>query len=129
MRFQLYTLIDITETGARKGDNEKKQKQQQNFLTVVQTISLRCNPIINHKPIIKNVAVDQFQFGSAVSGVHQVWTLDFEFETEAHSLELLEHDFDLVPVISELDETINLKTSAFFTKDTESKNIIFKKKD
>ena len=37
------TLVDITETGARRGEDPLAYRQQQNFLTVLQTIGLRTN--------------------------------------------------------------------------------------
>ena len=46
MRFIIHTLVDITETGSRRGEDPKQYRQQQNFLTVMQTIGLRVNPDI-----------------------------------------------------------------------------------
>ena len=34
MRFTIHTLVDITETHARRGEDPKQHRQQQNFLTV-----------------------------------------------------------------------------------------------
>lgn len=127
MRYKLYTVIDITETGARKGDLVKAQQQQQNFLTVVQTISLRSNPIISHKPTLISCKIDGLGFGSDLNGNHNVWHLNFEFENESHSLEFLNIDLNCVPVIAGLNETIQLHTPAFFTLDPKLKNIVFEK--
>jgi hypothetical protein len=38
---------------------------------------------------------------------------------------MLEDDFDLVPVITGLSETAELKQAAFRTKDTRERNILF----
>jgi hypothetical protein len=125
MRFRLLTLIDITNTGARRGDDSRKQQQQQNFLTAIQTISLRSNPIIKNRPSVQLQAVRGLGFGDDVKGAHSIWTLDFEFESDSHSLELLIKDFDLVPVISNLDETIDLEPCAFLTNGRSNRNTVF----
>jgi hypothetical protein len=44
MRFIIKALFDITETRCRKGDNLAKVRQQQNYLSVINTIGLRVNP-------------------------------------------------------------------------------------
>jgi hypothetical protein len=40
--------------------------------------------------------------------------------------EILEDDFDLVPVISGLNETIKINNNVFRTKDKKAKNIVIK---
>jgi hypothetical protein len=127
MRFRLKTLIDITETGARKGEDPLQYKQQQNFLIALQTISMRANPIANRSPTVENLdSLGGLSFGNKYKGPNRVWTLDFEFESEnQHSLEMLLEDFNLVPVISQLTETVKLDNSVFITKDSKSKNIVF----
>lgn len=127
MRFRLLTLIDITRTDARRGDDIRSQKQQQNYLTALQTISLRSNPVVNSRPVVETMNVKDLGFGKAFKGEHRVWKLNFDFESESHSLELLKKDFDLVPVITELDETVKLKNSAFLTNGNDERNIIFLK--
>lgn len=122
MRFQLLTLIDITETKARKGDNPFEYMQQQNFLTCLQTISLRANPIITQSPSISTENLKNFNFGEFYKGRHRIWKLTFEFEYDNHSIELLTKDFDLVPVINNLSESIQMKVSAFLTNGREDRN-------
>ena len=41
--------------------------------------------------------------------------------------EILEKDFDLVPVISGLDETIEINNNVFRTTDKKAKNIVIQK--
>lgn len=125
MRFRLLTLIDITRTDSRRGDDVRSQKQQQNYLTALQTISLRSNPIVNSRPVSEVMNVKDLGFGKAFKGDHRVWKLNFEFESESHSLDFLKYDFDLVPVITDLDETIKLKNSAFLTNGNDERNIVF----
>jgi hypothetical protein len=122
MRFQLLTLIDITETKARKGDNPFEYMQQQNFLTCVQTISLRANPTIPQSSSVTTENLKNFKFGELYKGRHRVWSLTFEFEYDNHSIELLTKDFDLVPVINNLNESIQMNVSAFLTNGREDRN-------
>lgn len=126
MRFQLLTLIDITQTKARKGDEPLLQKQQQNYLTAVQTISLRANPEIKNSPTIIEQTVKGLGFGSAYTGKQKIWKLNFEFEFSAsHTVDTLKTDFDLVPIIKNLNETIDLADAAFITKSEEFTNTVF----
>ena len=104
----MITCVDITQTNARKGDDVVKRKQQQNFLTAVNTISLRANPIVNNEPLI--VKHDKWKG-------QRVWQLDFQFENDSmHSIDLLIKDFNYVPIISGLDETIKFTNDAFVTE-------------
>lgn len=126
MRFKLYTLIDITATGARRGDDPKLVKQQQNYLTVVQTIGIRANPEIVHNPIMQPMQLGKLQFGSEFKGTKNVWCLDFTFGlNQSHEIELLESDFDFVPIIGELEENAKPEDWIFRSTDDKHKNIFF----
>jgi hypothetical protein len=126
MRFQLLTLIDITQTRARKGDDGFLQKQQQNYLTALQTISMRANPEIRTPPTYEDKAINRLGFGTAYKGKQRVWKLNFNFEFDnSHSVNTLNFDFNLVPIIKNLNETINLKDAAFITGSVEFNNILF----
>ena len=106
MRFNMFTLIDITETHARRGDDKFRIHQQQNYQSVIQTI------IINSSSSMQDVSAMSFGY----KGNHKLWKLSFEFDlTDAHSIEQLIEDMHMIPIIPELDETI--KTNAFYTKD------------
>jgi hypothetical protein len=126
MRFQLLTLIDITQTRARKGDDSFLQKQQQNYLTALQTISLRANPEISNAPTMIEKEIDSLGFGKKYTGTHKVWKLNFNFEfSTSHTIETLKEDFNLVPIIKNLNESIELPDSAFITKSVDFANIVF----
>jgi len=43
MKFTLTTVVDITETRARRGEDKKQVNQQANYNTMFQTIGLRVN--------------------------------------------------------------------------------------
>jgi len=112
MAFIIKTLVDITNTNAKR-ENRFEYQQQQNYLTLLQTISLRSNPSIIELPAASKVNTYK-DFG--IKGNNNVWTMVFDFEAaSSHSVEMLIGDLDLVPVIANLEETIKLDPSAFFT--------------
>ena len=126
MNVILTTLVDVTETKARRGDDKFKLSQQANYMTMLQTAGLRINPNpISLKQYTKEL--NGLGFGTSFTGKQSYWTFKFNFETEAGlNLELLQQDFDLVPVLSGLNETVDFKNSVFRTSDKKEKNIIFK---
>jgi hypothetical protein len=130
MRFSLYTLVDITETGARKGDDPKPLRQQQNFLTVLQTIGLRVNPTYIKPPVCKDEIPSKIGLGSSFKQKEKVWEFVFDIEYEnALDLETLVNDFNLIPVISGLDETADFENSVFISKNPKINNIVFELDD
>jgi len=130
MRFSLYTLVDITETGARRGEDPKLMRQQQNFLTVLQTIGLRVNPTYIKAPVVKDTLPKHIEFGKKYLNVSKFWYYTFEIEYEdALNIETLKNDFHMVPVITGLDEEILLNISVFDTQNPDKINIIFESED
>lgn len=128
MRFQLLTLVDITRTNARRGDDPYLQRQQQNYLTALQTISLRANPVINTAPACEEKSVKGLGFGSKFTNKQRVWRLNFSFESnEQHNIDYLLQDFNHVPIIDKLSETAIFKDAAFITNSSEHTNIVFVK--
>lgn len=125
MRFELRTLIDCTKTNARFNKNDSSWHQQQNYLTVIQTLGLRVNPIIEQNKVLTE-DVKKSNFGSEYKGKHKIWIIEFRIEYESGlSVQNLENDFNLVPVISGLDETAKFEKNLFLTKDDQYKNIDF----
>ena len=125
MRIQILTLVDITQTTARKGDDPFMQRQQQNFLTIIQTTSLRFNPEVSAAPVRVECDVNDYDFGSAFSGKCSVWKLTLVYEQQVENLlELLKEDFALVPFITNLEESFEFKFPVFDTEDPEHKNLI-----
>ena len=129
MRVTLITVVDITETNARKQDDKLARDQQANFLTMLQTVGLR----VNAQPIscIAKVAdVTELGFGSAITGKQRYWEFLFEHDYEgAVTEQTLTQDFDLVPIITGLNETAHINNSAFRTQDKTERNIVFKLSD
>jgi hypothetical protein len=126
MRFKLYTTVDITETNAKRQEDRKLYSQQTNYNTVLQTIGLRVNLV----PVYVKDFVDDISkigFGNTIKGKQRYWEFCFEVEYEgALTLDMLNNDFDLIPVIAELDETVHNHNKIFRTKCPNECNVVFK---
>ena len=128
MRFIVNTLVDITQTNARRADGDKfAYSQQQNYNTLVNTMGLRTNILPLSDIKIEDRELEPNEFGKDYTGTHRVWSFPFEVEAEdSLSVEMLEQDFDLVPVITDLDETIKINNNVFRTNGAKDNNILFK---
>lgn len=125
MRFKLRTLIDITDTNARFDKFNLDWHRKQNYITLIQTVSMRANPIIEKSPRPNKYNISNMGFGTKYKGSHMVWELEFTTDFAQVNLKDLEDDINLVPIIPNLSETIKLDKAIFQTKDSEKRNIIF----
>lgn len=124
MKFRIKTLVDVTDTGARRGEDPLLVRQQANFMTLYNTIGLRTNAT---EFTVKSSKEDASkQFGSNFKGKKTVWTVEFYVEAEdSLTVDMMTEDFDLVPFIAELSEDVKFASSVFRTKDSAHTNIIF----
>lgn len=131
--FTIYTLVDITETGqyGRGAGTELEKQQQQNFLTLTQTIGLRVNPIYDRKPKrIEDFDMKSQPFGSKFKGQHTVWKWDFYieydggFKTDVSEYGLLEQDLHFIPIITDLTETAKFSRPVFDTQTDQDRNTV-----
>jgi hypothetical protein len=125
MKFKITTLVDVTETNVRRGDDKLAVNQMANFMTVYQVIGLRTNPtdilVTSHSDKISGLG-----FGSKFKGEQNYWTYEFVVEAdESISINMMKEDFDLVPFIGGLTETAKLNNDVFRTTDDKDCNIIF----
>ena len=126
MRFKLYTLVDITETGARRGEDPKRYRQQQNFLTVMQTIGMRVNPTYIAPPEIVKEVPSKLGLGTSYKSKQTVWKYVFDIDYEgALDIDTLVNDFNLIPIITDLDETAKFDNAHFITNNDAINNILF----
>ena len=126
MRFIIHTLVDITETGSRRGEDPKQYRQQQNFLTVMQTIGLRVNPTYVNAPEVVKEVPSKLGLGTSYKTKQSIWKYAFDMEFEgALNVETLVNDFDLIPIITQLDETAEFNNAQFITKNVSLNNISF----
>jgi hypothetical protein len=134
MEYKLITLVDITATGQYRHEQgrQKELNQQQNFDTVLQTLGLRGNVYYTVKPtVIEATGKSQ---GFAVNKTVKMWQfewqmeIDYLFEKGGDPIHWLKHDFDLIPIIPNLDESIVLKRPMFMISGPDA-NIIFSYSD
>ena len=133
MRYELYTTVDITNTGQYRAEpgKEVNRWKEQNFQTVLQVLGIRANVMFDTSPKMMQIAgnILGFKTGKIIN----VWY--FEFETERDSLYevdtdpigYLKQDFEAVPYISGLDESMDQNYDIFVT-DGPVRNIIFQVK-
>ena len=125
MKFIIKTLIDITETNARFQNENIAWKQQQNYLTVLNTVGLRCNPHPVYSPRVEEVTGTSVGFGTRYRVANRAWTWQFEIPYGDTSVELLQKDFHMVPVIIGLGETALIQVATFDCYDEKNLNIVF----
>lgn len=130
MRFRIKTLVDVTETNARKGQDILEFNQQANFNTFYNTIGLRTNPT-DFKVVSSIEDLKGLGFGANYKGKHRVWTVEFYVEAaESTSVNFMTDDFDLVPIITGLKETADLDKGLFITHSNHGRtNIVFEQID
>ena len=123
-KFKIYTLVDITNTKERNPKNNLDYKRHQNYQTLLNTLGLRSNPIIIEDPVYIDKPKD-VRFGSNYKDIEQCFCFDLEGEyANAFNLEFCVHDFNLVPIFSDmLDSPID--PSVFDTTSRTKKNIVF----
>ena len=125
-KFRLTTLVDITETGARRGEDPLAYRQQQNFLTVLQTKGLRTNIEYTSGPKVITAVPKEKSLGIDYKGEQTIW--QFEFTSPAPdslTLDMLNNDFNLIPIITDLAETVKFKNSVFITQKPKISNTNF----
>ena len=128
---EIRTLVDITQTGQTKFKSQDRLliNQQANWNTFLQVLSMRINPIFDNPPQATTMTVDD-EFGSDHTKEHKVWCFKFTSERDgAVSKATMQEDFDLIPVINGLTETILNNSDVFRTRDSQARNIVFKLAD
>ncbi len=113
--FTVYTWFDITSTGVTKASsrNAYERNQQRNWETLQQVLGLRTQPLNLQTPKqITGADLSQFNFGSDYTGKANVWTTEFTvdqvdvFTRDGDTVALLKEDADLIPMITELAESV-----------------------
>ena len=134
MEYKLYTTVDITSTSQYRSESGKETERwkEQNFQTVLQTLGLRANILYSNPPIVT------YSEGASLLGFNtdlpiNIWRFDFYTERD-HLFKLgdnpigyLLEDFDAVPYIAGLDESMTQNYNVFVTHGPAT-NIIFHKK-
>jgi len=130
-QIEAFTLVDITNTGiVRVCDNNKKEyHQQQNLNALLQTISLRSQPLEPIVKIIDDADLKQYDFDDIYgNGPHRVWKLRFYVEHDVpwtdgqDDLAFLKSDTHGIAITSDLDNTAEFDVNMF---DTHNKRNIY----
>lgn len=133
MRYELYTTVDITNTGQYRTEpgKETERWKEQNFQTVLLTLGIRTNITYINKPQV--VSAKGSILGFDTSKIIKVWEFSFEterdypFGTDDEPTAFLISDFEGVPFISGLDESMKQNYDVFVTEGP-ARNIVFNKK-
>lgn len=120
MIYSLYTLADITNTGVFKSRSDLERSQQQNFDTVLSTIGLSGNVYFRNPP--KIIGADIFGAPNERCWYFE-WTMELEylFHVDDDPIARLKQNFEFVPFISGLTETVKFEKPIFML----GRNIIF----
>lgn len=116
-RYKIITLVDITKSNASRSETNKlKIGQQANFNTLLQTIGLRSNIEWQVDPKMEKGRIPH-QDGKAN---HWIWEFETErdqvFKKDDSAVGLLVDDIHGVPVIDQLNNTVDLNPSTFLSK-------------
>ena len=129
MRFRALSLLDITKTGVSRNklaDDQKRVAQFANYMTVENCLQLRTNIKILTVPKGRKMDISNYKFGDNYRGEQMVWEFIFEPETpEAINVKTLNEDFNLIPMLTQLDETINISNGVYITDDEDHTNLLF----
>jgi hypothetical protein len=117
-RYQIITLVDITQTNPSRSETDQHLlSQQANFNSLVQAIGLRANVVWISSPKEKNGALPKGLDGKAV---HWTWTFDVErddvFLKDDNPVGLLIDDLNGVPIIPDLNSSVELNPACFISK-------------
>ncbi len=117
-RYRITTLVDITRTQAAKSDPDViKIRQQANFNSLLQALSLRANIEWMSDPKKETGSLPRDIGGKAV---HWIWEFEAErdevFLKDNDPVGLLKEDLDGVPVLVDLENSADLDPAAFQTR-------------
>lgn len=123
-RYKIVTLVDITRSDPARYETDRiKLGQQANFNSLIQAIGLRSNVTWDVDPKRHSGSLPLPLVGKA-----NHWTWEFNVEQEdvflkdGDSVGLLTEDLHNVPVVDQLNNSVDLYPAAFQTKG-ESANI------
>jgi len=116
-RYQIITLIDITRTNPVRDETDTvKVNQQANFNSLIQAIGIRSNVEWVRDPKKHTGALPDGEGKAA----HWIWEFDAErdevFLKDGDPVGLLIDDLHGVPIIDQLENTVELAPAAFQTK-------------
>lgn len=117
-----HTLIDISDASAL---------QRQNLNTLIQTVSLRANPMNIKVAMMANQPMVDYDFGENFGGNHNVWMLSFTveqtsvYENRSGPIGGLKDDVHNIPIITHLMESATVDPEVFDTTNLLTLNTYF----
>lgn len=131
---EIKTLVDITKTRAIRSTQGSRLEQDQykNFQTLCQCLEIRSIISYDYSPEPTEVDIKGLGFGSEYKGTHKVWTFTFTpdrvgvyySDDNKNPIGNLLEDLNFVPVIKNLEETVNIDKAMFICNDAKLKNIV-----
>lgn len=119
--YEIYTLIDVTNTGdTNPKGNSKEYRQQQNLQTFIQSLSMRTQVFIQDVDC-NEITAKKLKFGKDFSGKLKHWKISFYPDATdpwKHNDDDFFHlysDLRGSPVYTELDEIEDVKDCIQFT--------------
>ena len=117
-RFQIITLVDITQTNPHRSETDQHLlSQQANFNSLVQAIGMRSNVEWQRDPVKHTGRLPNPASGKAT---YWIWEFDCErdqvFLQDGDPVYLLVHDLNHVPIIADLENTEDINPAAFQTQ-------------
>ena len=113
-RYQIITVVDITRTNPTRTETDPVTLgQQANFNSLVQAIGMRSNVTWIRDPELHN---GRLPIGPG-KATHWIWQFDAEredvFLNQGNDVALLVNDLDGVPVVDQLNNTVELTPAVF----------------
>ena len=117
-RFKIISLVDITRSIPSRIETDRiKLGQQANFNSLLQAIGLRSNMEWDRDPEQYSGRLPDLLEGAAVHWVWEFWVeRDFVFRLDDNPVGLLLDDLEGVPVINQLNNSVDITPSIFQTK-------------
>lgn len=132
---EIQTLVDITNTKVIRPNqgSQIEYDQNRNFITLRQCIEIRSIVSYDNPPTCQLVDAKELGFGSSYKGKQKVWTFKFipdrmgvYTSADGNIIGCLLEDLDLVPIIKNLEETVNIDKAVFDCNNPATKNILIK---
>ena len=113
-RYQIITVVDITRTNPTRTETDPVTLgQQANFNSLVQAIGMRSNVTWIRDPELHN---GRLPIGPG-KATHWIWQFDAEredvFLNQGNDVALLVNDLDGVPIVDQLNNTVELTPAVF----------------
>jgi len=126
MRLKIITLVDVTETREKRDGDTKKYSQQANLNTLFNTATLRTNlrPVSIEQ---KHGGIAQLALGKKYKDRQKYWIVTLESERAEFGVDeiMLQNDFNLVPITTGLNESVEFPENVFESKNEDYKNVSF----